>query len=140
MRNLLSVSAAFGLLLAAAPAGAQESAVGFPRFFDPRLRCHDAPHLSDVDRVFPGRISVLPGGVCVVRQATRPDAAYQLRGYQVVEPPGEGRLIRQGPTTYAYRAPRGGVGYDGFVVRLIYEGPGGRMLGPELHYEVRIGG
>jgi hypothetical protein len=140
MKSLLAGLAALGALLAAAPAGAQESAVGFPRFFDPRLRCHDAPHLSDTDRAFPARISVLPGGICIVRQATGPASAWQLRGYQVIELPAEGRLIRQSATTYAYRAPRGGTGYDSFIVRLIYEGPSGRLIGPELHYEVRIGG
>jgi hypothetical protein len=139
MRSLVSAAAAIAAL-ASSPVLAQESAIGFPRFFDPRLRCHDAPHLSDTDRVFPGRISVLPGGICVVRQATGPAADWQLRGYQIIELPAEGRLIRQSATSYAYRAPSGGRGYDTFIVRLIYEGPSGRLIGPELHYEVRIGG
>jgi hypothetical protein len=129
-------ASAFG---GAAGAFAQESAIGYPRFFDPRQRCHDAPHRSDAEGVFPARISVLPGGVCVVRQGTGSNAAYQLQGFQVIEYPAEGRLTRQSPTTYAYRAPRGGTGYDSFIVRLIYEGPSGRLLGPQLQYEVRVG-
>jgi hypothetical protein len=140
MRLLLIGAALAGGLGAALPAAAQESAIGYPRFFDPRLRCHDAPHASDTDRAFPARISVVSGGICVVRQATGPASAWQLRGYEIIELPGAGRLIRQSPTSYAYRAPRGGSGYDSFIVRLIYEGPSGRLIGPELHYEVRIGG
>jgi hypothetical protein len=124
---------------ALAPVAAQESAIGYPRFFDPRQRCHDAPHRSDSEAVFAARISVLPGGTCIVRQATGPSAAYQLQGYQVIEYPAEGRLIQNSPTTYAYRAPRGGSGYDTFIVRLIYEGPSGRLFGPQLQYEVRVG-
>jgi hypothetical protein len=137
-----AAAAAFGsavVLGAALPAAAQESAIGYPRFFDPRQRCHDAPHRSDTDSIFPGRISVLPGGVCIVRQGTGPQAAYQLQGYEIIEYPAAGRLVRQSPTSYAYRAPRGGAGYDSFIVRLIYEGPTGRLIGPQLHYEVRVG-
>ncbi|MGL4240772.1 MAG: hypothetical protein ACRCTI_06625 [Beijerinckiaceae bacterium] len=137
MRSLILAAAAASAL--SAPAMAQESAIGYPRFFDPRQRCHDAPHRSDVEQIYPARISVLPGGICVVRQATGPSAAYQLVGYQIIEFPAEGRLVQQSPTTYAYRAPRGGSGYDTFIVRLMYEGPTGRMIGPQLQYEVRIG-
>ena len=82
---------------------------------------------------------MLPGGVCVVRQATGPAADYQLQGYEIIEYPAAGRLFRQSASTYAYRAPRGGEGFDSFIVRLIYEGPSGRMIGPQLQYEVRIG-
>ncbi len=128
-----------GIVVLAGSAAAQESAIGYPRFFDPRARCHDAPHRSDVEQVYPARISVLPGGVCVVRQATGPGALYRLVGYQIIEFPAEGRLIQQSPTTYAYRAPRGVSGFDTFVVRLLYEGPTGRIIGPQLSYEVRIG-
>lgn len=131
----LAVVAGLGAVV---PAQAQESAIGYPRFFDPRVRCHDAPHRSDTEQSYPARISVLPGGICVVRQATGPGAAYQLVGYQIIEFPAEGRLVQQSPTTYAYRAPRGGSGFDSFIVRLLYEGPTGRMIGPQLQYEVRI--
>ncbi len=62
-----------------------------------------------------------------------------MQGFQVIEPPAEGRLIRRSPTTYVYQAPRGGSGYDTFIVRLLYESPSGRLIGPQLHYEVRIG-
>lgn len=133
--GLLALSGAAAL----APAFAQESLPGYPRFFDPRSRCHDAPHSPDTEAAFPARISVLPGGACVVRQATRPNSLYQLQGYQIIEPPGVGRIVRQSPTTYVYQAPRGGSGYDSFAVRLIYEGPSGRLIGPQLEYEVRIG-
>jgi hypothetical protein len=133
---LFGLAAVIGVA-ALAPAFAQVP--GFPRFFDPRVRCHDAPHAPDTEGVFPARISVLPGGACVVRQGTSPGALYQLQGYQVIDPPSEGRLIRQSPTTYVYQAPRGVAGFDAFTVRLIYEGPTGRLLGPQLQYEVRIG-
>jgi hypothetical protein len=140
-RNLVLGLAAGAMLAGMQPSAAQESAIGYPRFFDPRSRCHDAPHRSDTEQTYPARISVLPGGVCVVRQATGPGAAYQLVGYQIIEFPAEGRLVQQSPTTYAYRAPRGGsgAGYDTFIVRLLYQGPTGRMVGPQLQYEVRVG-
>lgn len=138
-RSVVLGFATAAVLAGALPAAAQESAIGYPRFFDPRVRCHDAPHRSDTEAVYPARISVLPGGVCVVRQATGPNAAYQLVGYQIIELPAEGRLIQQSPTTYAYRAPRGGAGFDSFIVRLLYEGPSGRIIGPQLQYEVRVG-
>jgi hypothetical protein len=139
MKRLLCMAA----FLAAVPVGgaalAQDGAPGYPRFFDPRLRCHDAPHRPDTEAAFPARISVLPGGACVVRQETGPYANYQLQGFQIIEPPAEGRLIRRSPTTYVYQAPRGGSGFDSFIIRLLYEGPTGRLIGPQLEYEVRIG-
>jgi hypothetical protein len=136
--SVLAVSA-FAILSSGGAAVAQESAIGYPRFFDPRVRCHDAPHRSDTETTFPGRISVLPGGICVVRQRTGPGEIYQLQGVQIVEFPAEGRLTQSGPTSYTYRAPRGGSGYDSFIVRLIYEGPTGRLIGPQIQYEVRVG-
>jgi hypothetical protein len=135
-RLLLSGLAAIVCAVATVPASAQVP--GAPRFFDPRQRCHDAPHAPDTEAVFPARISVLPGGACVVRQATGPGAVYQLQGFQIIEYPAEGRLIRQSATTYVYQAPRGGTGYDSFIVRLLYEGPTGRLIGPQLQYEVRV--
>jgi hypothetical protein len=137
MRTVLFGSAIIAGVAALVPAFAQVP--GYPRFFDPVQRCHDAPHRPDTEAAFPARISVLPGGACVVRQATGPGAAYQLQGFQVIEPPAEGRLVRQSATTYVYQAPRGGSGYDTFIVRLLYEGPTGRLIGPQLEYEVRIG-
>lgn len=139
-RSILSVLGISMITLASVgPGTAQESAIGYPRFFDPRQRCHDAPHAADSNSAFPARISVLPGGICVVRQATGRNSAYQLVGYEVIELPGAGRLVRQSASTYAYRAPAGGSGFDSFTVRLIYEDPTGRLAGPELRYEVRIG-
>ncbi len=128
------------LLLAAGLAGpalAQESAINAPRFFDPRVRCHDAPHASASNSEFLGRISVLPGRTCLVRQATPRGADMRLLQVEVLQPPEYGRVTRPNATSYAYRAPPGAV-MDDFVVRLIYEGPDGRIFAPRIRYEVRV--
>jgi len=116
---------------------AQGSAINAPRFFDPRVRCHDAPHASATNAEFAGRISVLPGGNCLVRQATPRGSDMRLIAVEVVEPPEIGRVTRPNATSYLYRAPRG-AGMDEFAVRLIYEGPDGRIFGPVIRYEVRV--
>lgn len=137
MRALIT-SILFGLTLAAGPAQAQDSAINAPRFFDPRLRCHDAPHASASNGEFAGRISVLPGRICLVRQATPAGSDMRLITVEVLEQPEYGRVTRPSGTSYAYRAPRGDA-MDEFSVRLIYEGPDGRVFAPVIRYEVRVG-
>jgi hypothetical protein len=123
--------------LCAGPALGQESAINAPRFFDPRDRCHDAPHASASNSEFLGRISVLPGRTCLVRQATPRGADMRLIQVEVIQPPEYGRVTRPSATSYAYRAPPGAV-MDDFMVRLIYEGPDGRVFAPRIRYQVRV--
>ncbi len=135
MRAIASTLLFAGCL--AGPALAQDSAINAPRFFDPRVRCHDAPHASASNAEFLGRISVLPGRTCLVRQATPRGADMRLLQVEVIQPPEYGRVTRPNGTSYAYRAPPGAV-MDDFVVRLIYEGPDGRIFAPRIRYEVRV--
>jgi hypothetical protein len=125
-------------LLAACTSAIAQSAINAPRFYDPRVRCHDAPHASASNAEFAGRISVLPGRICLVRQATPRGSDMRLITVEVVEPPEFGRVTRPNGTSYAYRAPRGEV-MDEFAVRLIYEGPDGSLFSPVIRYEVRVG-
>lgn len=135
MRALTSMLILTGAL--AAPAALAQSAINAPRFYDPRVRCHDAPHASASNAEFLGRISVLPGRTCLVRQATPRGADMRLISVEVLQPPEYGRVTRPNPTSYAYRGPPGAV-MDDFVVRLIYEGPDGRIFAPRIRYEVRV--
>jgi hypothetical protein len=137
-RTASSLILAGGMLALATAAQAQSSPLNAPRFFDPRVRCHDAPHLSASNEAFQGRISVLPGRSCVVRQGTGAREAIQLVDVQILQPPEYGRITKPSRSSYIYRAPPGEV-TDDFVVRLIYEGPEGRIFGPQIRYEVRVG-
>ena len=135
MRGIVASACLFGLM--AAPAALAQSAINAPRFYDPRVRCHDAPHASASNAEFLGRISVLPGRTCLVRQATPRGADMRLLSVEVIAPPEYGRVTRPNATSYAYRAPPGAA-MDDFVVRLIYEGPDGRIFAPRIRYEVRV--
>jgi hypothetical protein len=138
MRAIISTLLLAGGLLAPGLAEAQDSAINAPRFFDPRVRCHDAPHASASNAEFLGRVSVLPGRICLVRQATPRGADMRLIAVEVLQQPEYGRLTMPNRTSYSYRAPPGEV-MDDFMVRLIYEGPDGRVFAPRIRYEVRVG-
>jgi hypothetical protein len=108
-----------------------------PRWFEPSIRCHDAPHTTADKAVFPGRISVSVGGRCGVEQKPALHSGATLLGYEVVEEPRAGMLLRTSQLEYTYVGPRA-AGTDAFVVRLRYSDRAGRIREPVIRYQVRI--
>jgi hypothetical protein len=112
--------------------------IGSPRWFDPGERCHDAPHDTTSNAVFPGRISIFPNSSCAIRIQPALHSGVTLLGYAVVQEPTSGIVRRISALAFTYASPSGGARSDAFVIRMRYSDRNGRVFQPTIRYQVRI--